>query len=65
MTFCSINDPQKMRLIDFEDLLTFPLAPPANESFYLFSEISQHLLDENNIWFRHSWSAEDESKEVW
>lgn len=31
--------------IDFDDPLTFSLAPPAGPNFYLSSKISQHLLD--------------------
>lgn len=39
-TFTKLMNPN-----DFGDLLTFYLAPPAVQSFYLSSEISEHLLD--------------------
>ncbi len=33
-----IYDPQRMNPADFGDPLTFPLAPPAGQSFYLSSK---------------------------
>ncbi len=35
----------KMSPTDSGGPLTFHLAPPAGQSFHLFSEISQHLLE--------------------
>lgn len=37
-----ICGPQKMSPTDFDDPLTFSLAPPASQGYHLFSEISQH-----------------------
>ena len=44
---------QRMTPTNFGDLLTFPLASPAGQSFYLFREISQHHMDETAQNFEH------------
>ncbi len=42
----------------FNDPLTFPLASPASQQFYLFSELSEHPPNKIQLkfWYRHSFS---------
>ncbi len=39
-----IQGPQRIRSNDSDDLLTFPVLPPAGQNVLLFSVISHHLL---------------------
>ncbi len=48
-----IHDPHRMNFSDFFDPLTFPLAQPAGQTFYL----SQHLPGLKPI--RHLWCPDD------
>ncbi len=46
MKFCiDIHGPQRMNLIDLSDPLTFSVGQKKGQTFYLSSEISQHLPD--------------------
>lgn len=47
----------------FGHSLSFPLEPPANQSFQLSYEICQHLQDglARILFYTHWWLAEDES----
>lgn len=46
--------------VTLDESLTFYLVPQAGQSFYLFCELSQHLINAVAQHSAHSWSPDDE-----
>ncbi len=62
MKLCEdIHGPQRMSPKDFDDPLTFPLAPPVSQSISdPVKYLNIYWMDWHNIWYRCSYCPEDE-----